>query len=124
MDPARTAVATERERRRERRRRSSAEHGVLAARIRPGHVAVLLDISTYGAQLETGRRLLPGSTVDLLLALPVGDLIVRGVVLRCSVTRVEAADVRYRGAVAFDRRIWWSRTLEYVVPRSELASGR
>lgn len=81
----------------------------------------LIDISTHGAQLETERRLLPGTTVDLFLALEVGGLVVRGRVLRCSVTRVEASEVRYRGAVAFDRRIWWSRTLEYVVPRSDVS---
>ena len=91
----------------------------MAARVRPGYSVSLVDISTMGAQLDTDRRLLPGTVVDLLLALQVGGLVVRGRVLRCSVTRVGAGEVRYRGAVAFDRRIWWSRTMEYVVPRSE-----
>lgn len=109
------------ERRRERRRVSSVEHGVLTARVRPGHTVVLIDISTHGAQLETERRLLPGASVDLLLALQVGGLVVRSRVLRCSVSRVESSGVRYRGAVTFEHRIWWSRTPEYALPRCELA---
>lgn len=121
MDLARPVVSAKPERRRERRRRSPQEHGIVAARVRPGYIVSLVDISTRGAQLDTDRRLLPGSAVDLLLALQVGGLVVRGRVLRCSVTQVGAGEVRYRGAVAFDRRIWWSRTMEYVVPRSEPA---
>ena len=123
MGPARPAVSVKPERRRERRRRSPQEHGIVAARVRPGHSVALVDISTRGAQLDTDRRLLPGTAVDLLLALQVGGLVVRGRVLRCSVTRVKAAEVRYRGAVVFERRLWWSRTMEYVVPRSEPALG-
>ncbi len=107
------------ERRRERRRRSSQEHGIVGARVRPGHSVSLVDISTKGAQLETDRRLLPGSVVDLLLMLQVGGLVIRGRVLRCTVTEVAAGQLRYRGAMVFDGRIWWSRTMEYVVPRSE-----
>ena len=79
--PLRTDVMAPLERRRERRRLSSVEHGVLAARVRPGQTVVLIDISTHGAQLETERRLLPGSAVDLLLALQVGGLVVRSRVL-------------------------------------------
>ena len=42
-------------------------HGIQSMHVRPGHQAMLINISAGGALIETGHRLLPGSNVDLVL---------------------------------------------------------
>jgi hypothetical protein len=97
------------ERRRSARRRSIEEHGITAARVKPGHDVDLIDISLGGALVEGARRLLPGTAVELYLR--AGDLCgaVRGRVLRCSVVSVKPTIVWYRGAIGFDGDIRWFR---------------
>jgi hypothetical protein len=68
---------------------------------------MLINISTGGALIETEQRLLPGAAVDLLLERSKYRASVRGHVLRCSVVRVCAASMGYRGAVGFDRPLPW-----------------
>ena len=101
----------EQERRRERRRRSSSEHGVAG---RAGPAWPRASCSSISPRTVRSSKpsdaFCPGRQSTCCLALQVGGLVVRGRVLRCSVTPVGAAEVCYRGAVAFDRRIWWSRT--------------
>jgi hypothetical protein len=95
------------DRRRSRRRQSLDEHGIVAARVRPGRDASLIDVSADGALLETEHRLLPGASVELHLVTKGQATSVRGRVLRCSVQRLGAAVVWYRGAVVVDRHRPW-----------------
>ena len=95
------------ERRRTARLDCLEAHGIESARVRPGSAALLINISSDGALVETGQRLLPGSSVDLLLERSQYRASVRGRVLRCAVVRVQAASMCYRGAIAFDRSLPW-----------------
>ena len=101
------AVADDADRRRGRRHEGRQDHGIVSMQVRPGHRAMLINIGAGGALIETGRRLLPGASVDLLLERPHYRASVRGRVLRCAVVRVQAASVCYRGAIRFDRSLPW-----------------
>jgi hypothetical protein len=83
------------------------DHGIVAARVRPGHEAVVVDASTHGMLIETRCRLLPGRRIELHLETSERRVQLRGLVVRCSVVRVEASSVRYRGAVGFDGTVDW-----------------
>jgi hypothetical protein len=93
-------------------------HGVVRVRVRPGHEAVLVDISHGGAAIETAYRLLPGTSVELQIETGCGRTSVRGLVVRCAVVNVEATRVTYGGAICFDTPITWlpGGSAEYVVP--------
>ena len=95
------------ERRRTRRFRVPAEHGILKARVRPGHEASIVDVSSDGVLVETVHRLMPGSAIELRLETANQRAAVGGRVLRCSVARIMASRVWYRGAVGFDRPLSW-----------------
>ena len=88
------------DRRRSRRMRIGT-HGVLSARVRPGMVVAVLDISAEGASVELSRRLLPGSSVDFQIETADGRTNLRGRVLRCIVSRLDPNSVSYRAAIAF-----------------------
>jgi hypothetical protein len=114
------------DRRGARRSRTPSEHGVVLARVRPGHAASVVDISAHGALIETAHRLLPGSHVDLHLATSHERAVIRGRVLRCSVASVLATCIWYHGAVHFDRSLSWlidAKWNEYLVllPEGNLA---
>src|SRR5204862_363148 len=53
------------ERRRQRRASDVADHGIVCARVRPGHAAIVVDVSPDGALIDTSHRLLPGTMVVL-----------------------------------------------------------
>ena len=98
-------------------RRGATDHGVVAAKIRPGHHVTLIDLSTGGALLEGERRLLPGTAVELQIHGKERHATLRGCVVRCTVVRVRAASVCYRGAIAFDRDLpWFVDTAGYDIP--------
>lgn len=82
-------------------------HGIVSARVRPGHRAMVINVGAGGALIETGHRLLPGTSVDLLLERSHYRASIRGRVLRCTVVRVLPAAVCYRGAIRFDRSLPW-----------------
>jgi len=98
------------DRRRSCRRRSHEEHGIVATRIRPGHSATVVDVSAGGALIETPRRLLPGSTVELQVDRAHDRIAIRGSVGRCSVSRLTPTCVWYRGAIVFERMLPWFPT--------------
>lgn len=83
------------------------EHGIVGARVRPGHRAHLVDVSAAGALIETSHRLLPGTSVELHLETETAHTNIRGRVLRSAVVRVRPSSVCYRGAIAFDRDLPW-----------------
>ena len=111
------AVTVTRERRRAERMASVADHGIRFIRIRPGHGATLIDVSAAGALIETHRRLLPGSLVELQMETDRHKTSIRGVVVHCFVARVGPACVAYRGAIEFDRRLpWFAPDNGYLIP--------
>ena len=95
------------DRREGRRLAGMQEHGIVSVRVRPGNPATLIDISAAGALIEVEQRLRPGSSVELVLDRGQYRASVRGRVLRCSVVRVQAASLCYRGAIGFDRPLPW-----------------
>jgi hypothetical protein len=108
--------------RRNYRRASVGEHGITAARVRPGHVVAVIDVSAGGVSIEISQRLLPGAAVDLQFDTPHRRTSLRGRVLRCVVTGLCPTAVSYRAAIAFDRQ--WpcfveGERSEYPVPASE-----
>jgi hypothetical protein len=93
---------------RERRaspRRTHRECGwLVAARLRPGRDVRLLNLSSGGALVEAGVRLMPGSPFVLHLTGVESHHTIRGTVLRCHVSALQQEDgVRYRAALVFDR---------------------
>ena len=117
------------ERRRGRRRRSVEEHGIVSARVRPGHEVDLIDVSVGGALVECVRRLLPGTLIELYLMAGDRSASVRGRVLRCAVVQLKATFIAYRGAIGFERDLLWfpdEETTGYAVhtETSSVRNGR
>jgi hypothetical protein len=79
-----------------------AEHGIVCARVRPGHAAIVIDVSLDGALIETGHRLLPGTSVVLHFESLDRRESVRGRVLRSTVAAVRASGISFRGAIRFE----------------------
>jgi hypothetical protein len=96
-----------RNRRKHSRLAASDDHGIVSVRIRPGHPAAVVDVSSHGALLETGHRLLPGHPVELQIQTDQARANVRARVVRCAVVGVRATSLSYRGAVVFDRHLPW-----------------
>jgi hypothetical protein len=95
------------ERRCASRRWRIEEHGIVTARIRPGHDAAVVDVSEHGVLIETPHRLLPGASVELMMETSTNKAAVRGRVLRSVVSCVRASSVSYRGAIGFERPLGW-----------------
>ena len=105
--------------RRHYRRAGIGEHGITAARVRPGHLVAVIDVSAGGVSIEISQRLLPGAAVDLQFDTPHRRTSLRGRVLRCIVTGLRPTAVCYRAAIVFDRQ--WpcfveGERSEYPVP--------
>jgi hypothetical protein len=110
------------ERRRSRRHARPEEHRIVSARIRPGHDVSVVDVSAGGALVESERRLLPGSAVELHLRSVYRSEIVRGRIIRCAVARLGGNAICYRGAIAFDHNLLWlvdEAVTGYAVPAAE-----
>jgi hypothetical protein len=102
------------------RHRAVEEHGIISTRVKPGQGARLVDVSAGGALIETGHRLLPGTSVELHMETDSRRTSIRGRVLRCAVVRVRPASVWYRGAIGFDRHLaWFVDASGYQVPAAE-----
>jgi len=95
------------ERRLMRRLQEVEQHRIIATRIRPGHLARIVDVSGGGALIETMYRLLPGTSVELHVETRTRQTRVRGEVLRTAVVKVRPDGVHYRGAIRFDRHLPW-----------------
>lgn len=79
--------------------------GMDRARLRLGRTAHVVDLSAGGALIETDWRLLPGTRVELQFGQPAAQLNVAGRILRCHVALLDRERIRYRGALAFERRL-------------------
>ena len=92
-------------------------HGIVSMRLRPGRYAQLIDVSSGGALIETSYRLLPGTSVELVMESSARRTAIRGRVLRCAVVRVRPTFICYRGAIGFDREMsWFVDAAGYQVP--------
>jgi hypothetical protein len=86
------------------------------ARIRPGRLVTVVNLSCRGALVEGVWRLKPGSRVAFFVR-PREAVLVEARVTRCYVARLEPyRPVRYRVALAFERTI-------PVPTRTDLRSG-
>jgi hypothetical protein len=63
----------------------------------------VVNVSDVGLLAEGEMRLLPGTHVEVHLMTADGRLLIRSRVVRAFVCQVSAGQIRYRGAVAFDR---------------------
>ena len=105
------ANAVGRERRAARRVSALGASGMDRARLRPGRMAQVIDLSSGGALIETDWRLLPGMRVELQLGQPVPRFRVAGRILRCHVALLDRERIRYRGALAFEDQLpIWEET--------------
>jgi hypothetical protein len=96
------------ERRTSTRRTGVKEHGIVRARIRPAYDVSVIDLSAGGTLIEATHRLMPGTSVELHLRNAENEAqIIRGRVLRCTVSHISANGVRYRGAIVFERELPW-----------------
>ena len=103
-------------------RTSIEEHGIVSARVRPGHRVAVINMSACGALIEGANRLLPGAAVDLQIETSHRRSTLRGHVLRCAVIRLRSSSVWYRAAIAFDRprsALHDGRATEYGLPATE-----
>ncbi len=73
-----------------------------AARLRPGPSVVVVNLSRSGALVEGHLRPRTGSTCTFEYASCEGTVAIVARVLRCFVSRLEAASVRYRAALVFE----------------------
>ena len=101
------AVMSRSERRGSIRRSAPDDHGVVSARVRPGHHAALIDVSAGGALIETAHRLLPGAAIEVQLETSSSRESLKGRVLRCAVSGLRASAIHYRAAIAFERPLVW-----------------
>ena len=111
------------ERRAEPRFSSADDHGIVAARVRAGAEVSVVDASVNGVLVETVQRLRPNGSVDLQLSTADEQVVARGRVTRCLVSRLTPGVVWYRGAIAFDRGLPWLATggrSECALPGAEL----
>jgi PilZ domain len=100
-----------------------ADQAVMRIRIRPGYEASMLNISAGGALVEGLCRLMPGSTVDLQITGRTERIALRGLVMRCTISRLWAASIWYCGALAFDRQLPWLPDGESRESRESRESG-
>jgi hypothetical protein len=93
------------ERRRAPRRAPAVDEPLRRVRLRAGRELLVIDVSDAGILTEGVMRLLPGTHVDVHLVTRDGRQLIRSRVVRAFVHYLESDLIRYRGALAFDRRI-------------------
>ena len=107
------------ERRTAARRIPAADEPLCCARLRAGRELAIVDVSDAGALVESTARLLPGTHVEVHVVTREGRTLVRSRVTRASVHVVTADTLRYRAALAFERRV--NSTPDWVMlPRTPL----
>ena len=109
------------ERRTMTRRIPAPDEPLCCARLRAGRELTVVDVSDAGALVETTARLLPGTHVEVHVITREGRTLVRSRVTRASVHEVTADTLRYRAALAFERRV--NSTPGWVVATQNATSG-
>jgi hypothetical protein len=91
--------------------------GMQRARLRPGRLAHVIDLSSGGALIETDWRLLPGIRVEMQIGEPAPLFRVAGRILRCHVAVLTRERIRYRGALMFDEQLpLWEVATQWPKP--------
>ena len=94
-----------------------------AARMRPGHRLVVVDVSASGALVEGGRPLRPGADIEVQLEGDVRRRMVGAHVTRCSVAALHGeSGITYRAALAFNQACDWVR--EILTPKGYSVHSR
>jgi CheY-like chemotaxis protein len=93
------------ERRAARRRHQGDIPWLSSARLAWGTEISLVNISSSGALLESGSKLVPGSTTELHLSGPETNLIVPVRFIRSEIARIDGFGVKYHAAAAFGQEI-------------------
>jgi hypothetical protein len=76
--------------------------------MRPGHHLVVIDLSAWGALVESAKPLRPGSRIELHLENDQRRGLLRARVTRCVVAALSAeTGVTYRAALSFDESCEW-----------------
>ena len=91
------------ERRRARRIAPDTSGSHFRIRLRIGHELRVIDIGSVGARVEGVSRLLPNRHVEVRVATPRGDVLVRALVVRSRVSGLTGDVVSYESALAFER---------------------
>jgi PilZ domain-containing protein len=86
---------------RERRRYTRVKGSGMRARARPGHVLMVIDISSCGALVEAPRALRPGAHLEMQLETTTPGATLRARVVRCEVAALDADGITYRAGLAF-----------------------
>ena len=107
--------ASGRERRRAARRAPANDEPLARVRLRAGRELAVIDISNNGALVEGVARLLPGTHADVHVVTRNGRVLVRSRITRACVCRVDAEQLCYRGALAFEQAVDTSPA-GYVLP--------
>ena len=82
-------------------------------RLRPGREGSVVNVSRGGACIEASSRLLPGTPVEIQVALPDWQWRGEAQVLRCHVSALpREAKVRYRAGLQFSKPIEGTASLE------------
>ena len=90
--------------------------GVDRARLRPGRTAIIIDLSSGGALIETDWRLLPGTRVEMQVGDPLPVFRVAGRILRCHVALLDGQRIRYRGALVFEKQLPFGEFATHISP--------
>lgn len=77
----------------------------VSARIRPGHVARVRDLSRTGLSIETSRRLSPGTVVEITMTVGATVHTTRARVVRCQVVSLRATDVLFAGGLELEKQL-------------------
>jgi hypothetical protein len=88
----------------------------LSGRVRPGQSVRVIDLSCRGALLESNRRLLPGSRVDVHFECCRFRHLTRATVIRCYVGLLLPNGVVFRAAIEFDRHLEQWRVVPEPLP--------
>ncbi len=81
----------------------------IAALVRPGQWAIVIDLSPSGALIAGRRPLRPGAVVDVYFESDGRRAAARATVVRCSVAAMDADRVVYHAGLAFEDRAEWVR---------------
>ena len=98
-------VAAERERRHAPRRAPEVGEPLSLVRVRGGRELAVIDVSDAGVLVEGPTRLLPGTHVEVHVVTLGGRVLIRTRVVRALVSALREDGVRYRSALAFERRV-------------------
>ncbi len=97
-----------RDRRRSRRHNSIQQHGIVSARVKPARDVSIINACAGGVLIDGLHRLLPNSRIEVQFsALAERSASLRGRVLRCAVSRLEASAIWYQAAIRFDHLLPW-----------------